>query len=124
MKRLLFILILFSNLAFAKTFSFGNEKIGFVKIEYVDVGPTYERYRMHITVTCKDRRTVKNLVVPVAEDVIPAEYVCAYAPPTYDPDKTEVKITFGKAVMQIGPAGCDGYTQPFNIELLCSAWSR
>jgi hypothetical protein len=125
MKLFFFFLILFPQLALAENFQFGNEEIGYLNVRTEDTGPAYERYRMYVTVTCKDRRRVKNLVSPVAEEIIPVEDVCILLKPTYNEKTTDVTVIFGKSTREVGEGKCtDGYTQTFNIEKLCSAWSN
>ncbi len=126
MMKLLMLITSFmiSFSALAETHEFGRADIGTIKISLLDVGPIYARFEMHISVLCKDRRSLKNLVTPTWEDVLPKENICVFSQPRFNESTTELTITFGTSKFGPGQARCNqGWTQKFNLKELCSAWA-
>lgn len=123
----LLLVALFALPAVAKDYVFKDESYGTLKVKVRYVGePAYAKDQMEILVLCKDRRRIKNLITPTWEVVLPRESICAFVEESikFNRADSEVTLMFGTSEFAPGPATCSGWTQPFRIKELCSAWSN
>lgn len=111
---------------FVGTKYFEDPAYGTLKVDVRFIGePIYAKFEMEITVLCKDRRRVKNLVQPAWEEVIPKERICKFVENEAKMTAPSVvSLTFGTSPLTRGQAECKGWTQPFTIRDLCTAWNN